>query len=324
MIIKSYEVNKPKLIDKFLLIYGVNEGLKNEVIENIILKNFQGDVLKYDESEVITEKENFILNLKSRSLFSQKKIIIINRVTDKFYSLAENIIEISLGDTQIILNSSILDKKSKIRKLFEIDKNLICIPAYEDNSRTLQLVAKNFLDKEKIKISQENINILIERAKGDRKNLKSELSKLKNFSLTRKNIQTEDIIKITNLAENYSVFELADNYLSKNTKKVSNILNENNFTNDDCILIIRTILNRLKRLLKLKIEQNKIMDLDSLISSYKPTIFWKEKEVVKKQINIWKKKDVSKMIYKINNLEILVKKNSNNSLNFVSDFVSNY
>ena len=38
----------------------------------------------------------------------------------------------------------------------------------------------------------------------------------------------------------------------------------------------------------------------------------------------WSDDEVKKMIYKINDLEILVKKNSNNSLNFVSDFVSNY
>ena len=324
MIIKSYEANNPKLVNKFLLLYGINEGLKNEIIENIILKNFQGDILKYDEVEVISEKDNFISNLKNGSLFNQKKIIIINRATDKIYNLVENIIEIYSYDTQIILNSGILDKKSKLRKLFEKDKSLICIPTYEDNNRALQIVAKDFLNIEKIKISQENINILIERAMGDRKNLKNELIKLKNFSLTKKTIQTEDIIKITNIAENYSIFELADNYLSKNTKKVSNILNENIFTNDDCILIIRTILNRLKRLLKLKNEQENIIDLEALVSSYKPTIFWKEKEIVKKQIQIWKKKDVKKMIYKINDLEILVKKNSNNSINFIYDFVSNY
>ena len=242
MILKAYELNSTKHIDKFLLLYGLNEGFKNEIINDLILKDFKGDILKYEEMEAISEKDDFISNLKNGSLFNQRKIIIINRVTDKSYDLIVNLIEISLEDTQVILNSAILDKKSKIRKLFEKDKNLICVPFYEDNNKTLQLVAGNFLNKEKIKISQENINILIEKAKGDRKNLKNELLKLKYFSLTQKNIQTDDIIKLTNLAENYSVFELADNYLSKNVKKVSNILNENNFTNDDCILILRTIL----------------------------------------------------------------------------------
>ena len=131
-------------------------------------------------------------------------------------------------------------------------------------------------------------------------------------------------MKLTNLSENYSVFELAENYLAKNKKKVAKILNENNFANDECVLILRTILNRSKRLLKLKESQNQTGNIDLTISSFKPPIFWKEKNVVKKQIQSWSDDEVKKMIYKINDLEILVKKNSNNSLNFVSDFVSNY
>ena len=131
-------------------------------------------------------------------------------------------------------------------------------------------------------------------------------------------------MKLSNLSENYSVFELAENYLAKNSKQVSKILNENNFANDECILIIRTILNRSKRLLKLKKSQKQTGNIDLTISSFKPPIFWKEKEVVKKQIQSWSEDEVKKMIYKINDLEILVKKYSNNSLNIVSDFVSSY
>ena len=142
--------------------------------------------------------------------------------------------------------------------------------------------------------------------------------------ITKKNIELEDVLKLTNLSENYSVFELAENYLAKNKKQVSKILNENNFAGDECILIIRTLLNRSKRLLKLRESQIQTGNIDLTISSYKPPIFWKEKDVVKKQIQSWSEYEVKNMIYKINDLEILVKKNSNNSLNFVSDFVSNF
>jgi len=117
---------------------------------------------------------------------------------------------------------------------------------------------------------------------------------------------------------------LQKNYLAKNKKKVSNILNENNFASEECVLILRTILNRSKRLLKLKEAQDKNNNIDLTISSYKPPIFWKEKEVVKKQMESWTDDEVKKIIYKINDLEILVKKNPYNSLNFVSDFICNY
>ena len=208
--------------------------------------------------------------------------------------------------------------------MFEKEKNLVCIPVYEDNAQTLTSIVYNFLRENQLKLSQEIINVLIERSKGDRINLINELSKIKNLSFSKKKIDLYDIEKLSNLAENYSVFELSDNYLAKNSKKVSNILNENNYSSEDCILIIRTILNKSKRLLKIRTEIDKKKDVDQVLSTIKPPIFWKEKDIVKKQAKSWTTKDVKKIIYKISDLETIVKKNTSNSVNFISDFVSNY
>ena len=232
--------------------------------------------------------------------------------------------EKDVKEIKIILESGILEKKSKIRGLFEKDKNLTCIPVYEDDNKSLGFIVQDFLKKNDIKFSQEIINVLIDRAKGDREYLKNELLKLESLLITKKNIDMEDIKKLTNLADNYSVFELTDNYLAKNLKKVSHILNENNYNSEDCILILRTILNKSKRLLKLKNQLNKNKNLDSVLSSFRPPIFWKEKEIVKKQMQSRSDDEVKKIIYKINDLERIVKKNSTNSLNFVSDFVLNF
>ena len=324
MIVKPFQLNSKKVFDNFILFHGANDGYKNDIIDQIIKKDFDGDILKYDENEILTKSEELISNLKNGSLFENKKIIIINRITDKLFNLISDITLISLKDTIVVLNADILEKKSKIRQFFEKNNKLICVPFYEDDNKTLLSLANNFFKKEKIKISQENINLIVERSKGDRKNLKNELIKIKSLFLTKKNIKYEDLEKLTNLAENYSVFELAENYLAKNIKKVSNILNENNYTNEDCILILRTILNRSKRLLKLKQNHESNKDIDLAISSFKPPIFWKEKEIVKKQIQSWSTKEVKSMIYKISDLEILIKKNSNGSINLVSDFVINY
>ena len=76
-------------------------------------------------------------------------------------------------------------------------------------------------------------------------------------------------------------------------------------------------------MLKLKESQSQTGNIDLTISSFKPPIFWKDKDIVKKQIQSWSDDEVKRIIYKISDLEILIKKNSNNSLNFVSDFVSN-
>ena len=325
MIVKSFEIEKIKSIkNNFILLYGSNQGHKNQVIKELFEKSFKGEISRFDENEILNNYESFVSSLINKSLFEDYKLIVISRVSDKIIKLMNEILERNIEKIKIIINSDNLDKKSKLRSLFEKNKELICIPFYEDNEKNLTSITQNFFRQKKIKVSQEIINLLIGRSRGDRGNLINELNKIENLSITKKNIHIEDVLKLTNLSENYSVFELAENYLAKNKKQVSKILNENNFANDECILILRTILNRSKRLLKLKESQNETGNIDLTISSFKPPIFWKEKDAVKKQIQSWSNDEVKKIIYKINDLEILIKKNSNNSLNFVSDFVSNY
>ena len=325
MIIKSFELEK--LISSNLnihLIYGNNEGIKQDIISNFYTKNFKGEVLKYDEQDILNNKDEFISSLVTKSLFDTEKLIIISRGTDKLISLIDEVLEREKIGAKIIIKSSNLEKKSKLRNLFEKEKNVICTPVYEDDTRSLNLIINNFLKNYKLSLSQEIKNILIERSNGDRINLKNELSKLKNLSITKKKLSIEDVLKLSNLAENYSVFELSDNYLAKNSKKVSNILNENNYSSDDCILIIRTILNKSKRLLKIRNEVDNNKNIDQVISTIKPPIFWKEKEIVKKQAQSWSTNEVKNIIFKINDLEALVKKNTANSMLFVSNFISNY
>ncbi len=325
MIIKNFEIDKFKKSNSNLhLIYGINEGIKQDLINNIYLEGYKGDIFKYEEHEVLNNIDQFISNLLTKSLFGNKKIIIISRATDKLCTLINDLLDREIVETKIIIKSSNLEKKSKLRNLFEKEDQLICTPVYEDDSRSLNYVIQNFLKVNNFSLSQEIKNILIERSKGDRINLKNELSKLKNLSLSKNKISVEDVNKLSNLAENYSVFELSDNYLAKNSKKVSNILNENNYSSEDCILIIRTILNKSKRLLKIRNEIDKNTNIDQAISSFKPPIFWKEKDIVKKQAQSWSTSEVKEIIFKINDLEALVKKNNTNSMLFVSNFVSNY
>ena len=325
MIIKSFELEKLKSLNlKIHLIYGNNEGIKEDIIKNSYIKNFTGEILKYDEQEILNSKDEFLSSLFTKSLFENEKLVIISRATEKLFAIINIILEGEFLETKIIIKSTNLEKKSKLRNLFEKEKQLICTPVYEDDSRSLNFIINNFLKEHKFNLSQEIKNILIERSKGDRINLKNELSKLKNLQISKTKLNIEDVLKLSNLAENYSVFELSDNYLAKNSKKVSNILNENNYSSDDCILIIRTILSKAKRLLKLKNQIDNNTNIDQAISSFKPPVFWKEKDILKKQAQSWSTNEVKEMIFKINDLEALIKKNTTNSMLFVSNFVSNY
>ena len=322
MIVKAFEIKKINL-DKtrLFLFYGENEGYKNEIIKKIFEKNYPNQIYRYDEKEIIDKKNDFFYSILSKSFFDNKKLIIISRVTDKIRDIIEEIISTNITDVTIILSANILEKKSKLRSFFEKEKNTICIPFYSDTNETMSNLSLNFFKKKKISISQETINLIVERCRGNRENLYNELEKIENYSRNKKRVNYDEILKITNLAENYNVSELTDNCLAKNIKKTSHILNENNFSTDDCILIVRTLLIKAKRILKLQEEINNNSNIEQIVKNFRPPIFWKDKEIVKTQIKNWPLKKIQNVIIKINEVELLIKKNSSNSLNILSDFI---
>jgi len=320
MIIKSYEINKINIEkNKFFLFYGKNEGLKQNST-NSLIKN-KDKVFTYEEKEVLDNHDVFLENILTKSLFENERTIIIKRASDKILGIIDKIIDKNIEDLFLIICAENLEKKSKLRSLFEKDKKFICVPFYPDNEQTLSRLAFEIVNKKKISMSRSNINLIVNKCNGDRESLLNEIKKIEHFSKNGKKITSEQIATLTNLAEDYSVSELVDNCLAKNKKKTIYILNENNFKNEDCILIARTFLNKLKKLLKLSNEFMNNKNLDLTISSAKPPIFWKDKEIIKQQINYWKPENIKKLIYELSNIELAIKTNVNNSLNLISDFI---
>ena len=321
MIKKHFEIEKINLENNYIfLFYGENEGLKNEVIKKNFSK-FIESTYRYEESEIFNNKDNFFMELFSQSFFDNKKLIIISRISEKIKDIIEDLIEKKIQDVVIILQSKTLDKKSKLRQLFEKNKNLISVPFYEDNNQTLASITNNFFKQKGVPISAQTINLLVDRSRGDRKNLENELKKIDSFLYNKKKISAEEILKLTNLAENYNVSELVDSCLAKNKNKTVKILHENIYSVEDSIILIRTFLSKAKRLLKIHNEFQSIKNLDLTISSTRPPIFWKDKDLVKLQLQKWSKNSIKELIYKINEIELLVKKNTNNSINILSDFI---
>ena len=300
MILKSFELNKIKFENyNFYLFYGDNEGFKEEIIKNFFEKQYQGNVYRYDEKEVLDNVDSFYNSILTKSFFDNKKLIIINRVSDKIRVIVEELIEKKTEDIQFILNSKNLEKKSILRKFFEKEKSIICVPFYEDNNQTLNSIVSQFFRNKKIPISQQLINVLTERSRGDRKNLNNELQKIENYSLNKKTLNLQEIIKLTNLADNYSASELIDHSLAKNTRKTVAIFNENNYSDEDNIIIIRTLLAKLKRLLKIHELIDEKGNIDQAISSFRPPIFWKDKPVVTQQLKSWGKRELKRFnLYK--------------------------
>ena len=319
MIVKHYSLNEDILSQhNFFLLYGNNEGLKKEITEKISNNN---QTFKYDEKDILNDENEFIENTKTKSLFEENKIVIIKRVSDKILKTLERLLEKNYEDITFIIDTGSLEKKSKLRTFFEKGKKLICIAFYPDNEQTLTKLTYNHLNKRKISISPSNVNIIVNKCDGSREKLFNELEKLENFSKSGKKITTENISRLVNISENHSITELINSCLVNNNKKTMNILNENNFSHEDCVLIVRTLLSKAKQILALSniYEINKNIDLT--ISMAKPPIFWKEKEMVKHQILKWSPGNIRELIYKVSGLELLVKKNINNSINLITDFI---
>ena len=322
MIIKSFEEKKINIDQqKIHLLYGENQGQISEFVEKNFKKKFQESTFYYDEIEIIKNEELIFDKLQNKSFFDDKKLIIVNRVTDKLKNLIEQIVSKNITDLNIVLISSILEKKSKLRSFFEKEKQLICIPFYKDNEQSLVKLVTDFCSQKKINISRQNINLLIRRSMNDRQSLKNELEKIDSFMINKKQISEDDIFKLTNIAENYDMSELIDNCLIKNQKKIIEILNENNFSVDESIKIIRIFLNKAKKLLALSKSVEKTKSIEKTVDTHRPPIFWKDKEIVKNQLKIWTQNEIKDLIIRICKLELLIKKNSPSSMNILLDFI---
>ena len=321
MISKYYEIEKFKNKTNYFLFYGVNEGQKQDVIQASFSQFTKENTYKYLEKDVIDNKQTFFENVYSKSFFFNEKLILISDVSDKILNLIEEIIASKVNDVVIILIAKRLDKKSKIRNYFEKEEIALIVPFYEDKPQTLLSIAKKILLENKINLSTENINLIIERSQGDRINLKNELQKIINLNQNNKKLVLGDILKLTNLSENYTAGELVDNCLIKNKKKTLNILNENIPSSEDSILILRTFLNKLKRLRKLKLNLDQNSNIDQVINSFKPPIFWKDKSIIKQQIKIWKLNDIESFIVDLNNVESLIKRNPQISNQIINNMI---
>jgi DNA polymerase-3 subunit delta len=320
VIVKSFNLDNIDLNTKVILFYGNNSGQKKQEIDKLFQKNESLEKVKYDEKDILSELESFYGAIFNHSFFEKEKFIIINNISDKILPIIMELNSRKLGDLKIILNADILDKKSKLRVFFEKDKTFACVPFYPDNETSLSKITYQYLKNNSLSLSGEIINYLIKKSNGDRNHLITELDKIKMFSKNKK-ITNDQVMKLVNLSQEYEVAELVNNYLTQNKVKLKTILNDNIIVQEDCIIIIRTFIGKIKRLIKLIEAYNKNTDLENSVNSFKPPIFWKEKEIIKKQILTWSKDHIKKLLYEVNNLELLIKSESNISEYLLVNFL---
>ena len=315
MIIKSYEVQRSTL--NFLkynlfLLYGENIGLKKHIRELIKIELSKQDTniehLVLYESDLINNEENFYNSIYSGSLFSTQKIITINNGTDKIITQVKNIVNKYPENVFLIIFSDILEKKSKLRNFFETNTKILCIPCYLDSDKDLEIILKTELKKYDIILSKESVNLLIEKSNGDRNNLKNEIEKIKSFSLTSKNLEIDVVKSIINFSGDYKSDNFINECLCGNILKYKNILSEMYTNTINQIFLLRILSNKMQKLINMKKLENNYNDIDNLLNTSKPPIFWKDKPMIKKQLAIWSLNDLKKQFMRLIILNFCVKK----------------
>jgi DNA polymerase-3 subunit delta len=322
MIVKNFELKK-YLNDDFnlYLMYGDNTGLIEDTIQKTFKPLYLENIYDYEELEIISNSDKFYSEIFNSSFFNKKKLIIINRVTEKIKVILENLINKKINDVKIILKSSLLDKKSKLRNTFEKNKNLLIIPFYRDTNQSLFNITEKFFKNKKISISSESIFFLLDKIGDNRLILLNELDKIYNYTKNSSTIKLHEIVKLINFNDENKNNEFVDFLLSKNKKKILNIFNEINFTIEDIIQVIRIISYKLKRLKKIAIELNLKKNYDQIISSFRPPIFWKDKENIKNHLKILSLKEINTYIKQLQDIELLIKKNSQLGKEIFGNFI---
>lgn len=305
MIYKSFQIenNISILKKKITLFYGENSGLIDDFKK--LLKGKDNNILSFDESDLLLNKESFINEIINDSLFNTKKIFFIKNATDKSLKIIQEIIP-KLESNEMYLFAGILEKKSKLRKYFEVENNLNIVPCYQDNEINLKKIILSSL-KDYSGIDTQVINFLIENSSNNRSKLRNEIIKIKSY-FADKIIKIDALNKLLNLKEDGNFDLIKDTALSGNKKKTNQLLSSTMFDTDRSIFYIATIN---QRLLKLKeILKKDFENIEKSISEIKPPIFWKDKATIVFQARKWNAKKIENILNKTYNLELMLKSNS--------------
>tara|TARA_B100001093_G_C26766209_1_gene988001 strand:+ start:310 stop:1308 length:999 start_codon:yes stop_codon:yes gene_type:complete len=312
LILKSYiiEQNNKVLNDyNSILLYGENKGLIDD-LKNIIKKiNPSYEIINFFQED-LNGKEKILLNeINNTSLFSENKLIILHETSDKIFSQLEAIFAEPISNLKIVVLSNLLDKKSKMRNMYEKDKNLAVIPCYADNERSLSFYVNKRLREVK-GANQEITNLIINNSNYDRKTISNELNKIESYS-SKKPINYNVVEELINIKSDTNFSEIRDASLVGDKKKVNKLLGEVEFRNEDLFFYLNSLNNRVLRLYEIFSLNENINDLELTLETLKPKVFWKDKPKLTEQLKKWNAIRLQKVLKKVSKLELDFKTNNN-------------
>jgi DNA polymerase-3 subunit delta len=311
VILKSYIIEKNlNVLDEYdaVLLYGENDGIKADIKIKIKSTNKDSEIINFFEDEIIRDRDILYKNIVNESLFNEKKIIFLQSATDKIYNEVCECLEKINRNTKIYIFTENLDKKSKLRNLFEKKKNLAALGCYEDNQKTLI----NYISKELetyVGLSGEFINLIVSNSNYKRRVIQTELVKIKNF-FKEKKINKTELLDILNIKNDAKFDEIRDNSLIGRLDVTNKLLSQINILDEDTFLYLGNLNYRIIKLIEIQKAQKIFGNHEKTLENLKPPIFWKDKPIYLMQVKKWNLEKLRQATLKINETEILMKKNS--------------
>ena len=312
MILKSYLLEQNiSLINKYFinLIYGENIGMKDDIKNQIKIHFKNYEKILFNQDEILKKKDILIEQVENTSLFSSKKIIFINEVTDKIKDIIIDIGQKPKENLKIFLFAQTLEKKSLLRKNFEKENTQGIIACYHDNEKILGEYIRKKL-KDYTGVTQQMINFLIKNCNLDRKTLSNEIDKIKCLFIDKK-INIDKLPELLNNNNNLDFNSIRDACFSADKKNLNENLGNITLQNENAYFYLGILSNRIEKLINLNYELKKEKNIEKAIDKIKPPIFWKDKPIFYKQINRWNSEKLEQARKILFDAEIQIKVNAN-------------
>ena len=309
MIFKSYILEKnTNLIKKnIFLFYGENEGLKQEFKKKLKEDHKNKEIIKLFQEDILKNKDILINEILNKSLFEEKKVFFIDQANDKILQILEEI-ENYIQEEIIFLFSDILEKKSKLRIYFEKSKNYGVTACYQDNEISIKTIISDKL-KSFQNITPEIINYIIQNTGLDRMKINNEITKIESC-FDNKEMNIKKLESLLNIKNNDDFSKLKDEALKGNKIKTNRLLADTVFEVENNIYYLNSINQTINRLNQIEDLKKNDINIESIIMSLKPPVFWKDKPILIEQTKKWNKNKLQKALDKTFKVELAIKTNT--------------
>ena len=311
MIFKSYilENNLQTIANfKVFLFYGENQGLKKDFKEKLKSTYKKNDLLNFIQSDIIKNKEILLNEVSNKSLFNERKIIFVDQVNDKILDNFEELIN-QITTEKIFLFADILDKKSKLRNLFEKNKTLGVVPCYLDNETSIRKIIVEGLKTNK-GLSNQMINVIVQNTGFDRYKVDNEIKKIISYFGVNGELNLEKIEALLNIRSNDDFGTLRDEAIKGNKINTNKLLSDTVLEQENNIYNLNSINQRFYKLKEIESLKDSNSSIETIISNLRPPIFWKDKPIIIEQLKKWNKDKINKALDETYKTEIMIKSNS--------------